>query len=134
MTRHTLGVGLPIAGRFGPTRDGPKWAATLDQATASLSSLPGVIAAGAVSSMPLGGGWEGGGLRITGRAPDPPGQAPNAQYNVVSGDYFTAARINVVAGRAFDSRDDASGAGSIIVNREFVRRYFPGSRTRWDTW
>lgn len=123
----TLGVGLPIAGQFDPTRDGPKWAATLNQATARLSTLPRVIAAGAVSSLPLGGAWEGGGMRITGRAPDPPGQGPHAQYNVVSGDYFKAARINLVSGRAFDGRDDASGAGSIIVNREFVRKYFPNT-------
>jgi predicted permease len=123
----TLSAGLPIAGQFNPTRDGPKWSATLNQATASLNSIPGVIAAGGVSSLPLGGAWEGGGLRITGRAPDPPGQGPNAQYNVVSGDYFEAARINVVAGRAFDSSDDASGAGTIIVNREFVRRYLPNA-------
>jgi putative ABC transport system permease protein len=119
----TLGVGLPVAGQFDPARDGPKWAATLNQATARVSSLPGVIAAGAVSSLPLGGAWESGGLRITGRVPDPPGQGPSAQYNVVSGDYFKAARITVVSGRAFDTRDDVDGAGSIIVNREFVRRY-----------
>jgi len=119
----TVGAGLPMAGRFDPVRDGPKWATTFNQATARLSTLPGVIAAGAVSSLPLSGGWEGGGLRITGRPPDQPGQGPNAQYNVISGDYFKAARINLVSGRAFDSSDDATGAGSIIVNREFVRKY-----------
>jgi predicted permease len=119
----TVEAGLPIPGQFNPARDGPGWATTLNQAAATLNSIPGVVASGAVSSLPLGGGWEGGGLRITGREPDPPGQGPNAQYNVVSGDYFRAAGITVVAGRAFDSRDDVSGAGSIIVNREFVRKY-----------
>lgn len=119
----TAGVGLPIAGQFNPAADGPRWTATLNQATARLGALPGVVAAGAVSSMPLGGALEAGGLLITGRAPDEPGQGPNAQYNVVSGDYFKAARINLVAGRPFDSRDDAAGVGSIIVNREFVRKY-----------
>ena len=121
----TLSAGLPIAGQFDPARDGPKWATTLDQATERVRALPGVITAGAVSSLPLGGAWESGGLRITGRAPEPAGQGPNAQYNVVSGDYFRAIGIAVVQGRAFDSSDDAKGAGSIIVNREFVRRYFP---------
>jgi putative ABC transport system permease protein len=121
----TANVGIPIAGQFNPTGDGPRWAATLNQATARLAALPGVVAAGAVSSLPLSGALEAGGLLITGRAPDAPGQGPNARYTVVSGDYFKAARINVVSGRAFEASDDAAGAGSIIVNREFVRRYLP---------
>jgi predicted permease len=121
----TASAFLPVAGQFNPVRDGPKWATALNQATARLNAMPGVVAAGAVSSLPLSGGLEGGGLRITGRAPDPPGQGPNAQYNVVSGNYFKAIGIRVVAGRVFDSSDDAPGAGSIIVNREFARRYFP---------
>ena len=121
----TLGVSLPIAGRFDPARDGPKWIAAFNQATGRLNQAPGIVAAGAISSLPLSGATEGGGLLITGRAPEPPGQGPHAQYNVVSGSYFRAARIAVVAGRPFDTSDDAPGAASIIVNREFVRKYFP---------
>ena len=120
----TAAVSMPIAGRFNPGRDGPKWFVTFNQLTAQLNAAPGVAAAGAVSSLPLSGATEGGGLRVTGRAPDPPGMGPHAQYNVVSGNYFTAARVPVIAGRAFDARDDAPGVGSIIVNREFVRRYY----------
>jgi putative ABC transport system permease protein len=121
----TAGAFLPVGGQFNPVRDGPKWATALNQATARLNETPGIVAAGAVSSLPLSGGFESGGLRITGRAPDPPGQGPSAQYNVISGSYFKAAGIQVVAGRVFDSSDDAPGAASIIVNREFVRKYFP---------
>ena len=120
----TAGVSLPIAGRIDPVRDGPKWIASFNQATARLNQTPGVVAAGAISSLPLSGATEGGGLRITGRAPEPPGQGPHAQYNVVSGNYFRAARVPVLAGRAFDPSDDAPDAASIIVNREFVRKYF----------
>ena len=123
----TAGVSLPIAGRFDPTRDGPKWATTFNQATARLDRSPGIVAAGAISSLPLSGALEGGGLRIVGRAPDPPGEGPHAQYNVVSGNYFSAARVAVVSGRVFDSSDDAAGAASIIVNREFVRKYLSGA-------
>jgi predicted permease len=81
------------------------------------------VAAGAVSALPLAGAWESGGLTIPGRPPEPPGTGPNAQYSVVSGNYFSAAQINLIAGRTFDSRDDATGVRTIIVNREFVRRY-----------
>ena len=122
----TAGMSLPGAGRFNPDRDGPKWTATLNQVTARLDQTPGIVAAGAISSLPLSGATESGDLRITGRSPEPPGQGPHAQYNVVSGNYFTAARVRVVAGRVFDSSDDAPGAATIIVNREFVRKYLSG--------
>jgi predicted permease len=121
----TASAFLPVGGQFNPVRDGPKWATAFNQATARLNETPGIVAAGAVSSLPLTGGFESGGVRITGRAPDPPGQGPSAQYNVVSGNYFKATRIGIVAGRVFDSSDDAPGAATIIVNREFVRKYLP---------
>lgn len=125
---HVLaaGMGLPLAGPFDPIGNAPRWSRTLNDATARINASPGVVAAGAISSLPLSGALEGGGLRITGRAPDPPGEGPHAQYNVVSGNYFRALRIPLVAGRYFDSSDDAPDAGSIIVNRAFVRKYFAG--------
>jgi putative ABC transport system permease protein len=121
----TLGASMPVAGRFDPARDGPKWATTFAQASERLAAVPGVVAAGAVSSLPLSGVLEGGGLTIPGQVPDQSGQGPHAQYNVVSGNYFRAAGIKVVAGRVFDSSDDAPGAGTLIVNREFARKYYP---------
>jgi predicted permease len=102
---------------------GPGWARLINDLTARLQESPGVIAAGAVSSLPLSGAWESGGLTIPGRPPEPPGTGPNAQYSVVSGNYFGAAGIKLIAGRTFDARDDVEGVRTIIVNREFVRRY-----------
>jgi predicted permease len=120
----TAGVGLPIAGRFDPFADGPAWAAKMNGIAAQLSTSPGVVAAGAVSSLPLSGAFESGGTRIVGRPTPAPGQAPSAQYNVVAGNYFAAAGINVLAGRAFDTGDDEPGRRGIIVNQEFARVHF----------
>jgi len=128
----TVGAAMPIAGRFDPARDGPRWAQAFEAATTQLSQIPGVRAVGAVSSLPLSGIVEGGGLRVTGRPPDPPGEGPHAQYFVVSGDYFGAARIALIAGRFFDATDDAPGVSSIIVNREFVKRYLTTEREAID--
>jgi len=117
----TAEVGLPVTGT--PVAEGPKWAATLDELTARLNRSPGIVSAGAVTSLPLSGNVEGGGLQIPSRPPDPPGQGPHAQTSVVSGAYFKTVGIKLIAGRFFDSSDDAPGAGSIVVNREFVRKY-----------
>lgn len=124
----TANVGLPVTGQFDPLGNAPRWAAALNGLTARLGQSPGVVAAGATSALPLSGAIEGGTLTIPGRPPDPPGQGPHAQYSVVSGSYFAAARIPVVAGRAFDASDDATGVRTIIVNREFVRRYMTGDQ------
>jgi putative ABC transport system permease protein len=123
----TADVGLPVAGRFDPARDGARWATAINALTAQLAASPGVVAAGATSALPLAGAIESGGLDIPGRPQEPPGQGPNAQYSVVSGNYFAAAGINVISGRAFNSSDDAPGASTIIVNSEFVRRYLDGA-------
>jgi predicted permease len=120
----TAQIGVPIGGRFDPAADGPRWSALLNQVTARVGALPGVVAAGAVSSLPLSGGWESGGVRVPGVTYQA-GQAPSAQYNIVSGDYFEAAGITVRAGRAFDSSDDAAdGRASIIVSSELARSLF----------
>jgi predicted permease len=120
----TVGVGLPFTGRFNPTADGPSWATKLNAIAAQLGSAPNVIAVGAVSSLPLAGAFESGGVRIVGRPEPPPGEGPHAQYNVVAGNYFAAAGIAVLEGRAFDTSDDQPGRRSIIVNKTFAREHF----------
>ena len=118
----TAGVSLPIPGAFAPLKDGPQWARKLDEMTARLNATAGVVAAGAVSSLPLSGAIESGGTRIPGRTYDR--QGPSSQYSVVSGKYFAAAGIRVLAGRAFDASDDEPERNSIIVNREFAMKHF----------
>jgi putative ABC transport system permease protein len=120
----TAGVGLPLAGPFNPIGEGPKWAMKLNAIVAQVGSAPNVIAAGAVSSLPLDGSFEAGGIRIVGRPDPPPGEGPHAQYNVVAGNYFAAAGIAVLAGRAFDTSDDEAGRRGIIVNQTFAREQF----------
>lgn len=120
----SAGVSLPIAGRFDPLANGPIWATKLDEIAKRLGDAPNVVAAGAVSSLPLSGALESGSVRIVGQPEPPPGQLPHGQYNVVAGDYFRAAGIPVLAGRPFNTSDDDPRHRSIVVNREFARRYF----------
>ena len=119
----TANVSIPIAGRFQPMVDGPRWSATFDQVTTRLASAPGVAAAGAVSSLPVSGVLESGGVGLVGRVYEA-GQVPPALYAVVAGEYFRAAGIRLITGRLFDASDrDPSGA-TIIVNRKYAREQF----------
>jgi putative ABC transport system permease protein len=119
----TATVNLPVAGRFRPLVDGPQWVATLGPVTERLASTPGVVAAGAVSSLPLSGAGEGGGFIPVGTTYEP-GKNPSGQYNVVAGDYFGAAGIRLVAGRKFDGSDAEATRATMIVNRTFARTHF----------
>jgi putative ABC transport system permease protein len=123
----TATVSHPIAGRIQPAVDGPRWVATFDQVTARLASASGIAAAGAVSSLPVSGAFENGGVRPVGRVYEP-GQGPTAQYGVVAGDYFGAAGIRLLAGRKFDASDADPTRATMIVNRLFARAHF-GSET-----
>ncbi|MGI8497140.1 MAG: ADOP family duplicated permease [Gemmatimonadaceae bacterium] len=117
---------LPIGASFDPASKGARWAAFFGQLTERLGALPGVRAAGAVSSLPLTGAVESGGFSIEGRPVPPPAQAPSVDYSVVSGKYFRAMGIRLIEGRTFDARDRADAVAVIVVTREFVRRHFPG--------
>jgi len=45
---------------------------------------------------------------------------------VVTPEYFDLTRIPLLQGRTFTSRDDGSVPRVVIVNQEFMRKYFPG--------
>jgi putative ABC transport system permease protein len=122
----TGNVLLPVGARFDPVRDGPRWHQFFNEFTARLDALPGVANAGAVSSLPLSGAVESGSFFIEGRPRPAAGEGPNADYAVVSGDYFAAMDIRLLSGRSFDSRDRSDAPGVVIVNRELARRFFPG--------
>ena len=124
----TAGVVLPIPAGFDPKRDGPgsaRFFAALDD---RLVRSPGIQAVGAVSALPLTGTIEGGAMTIAGRPAPAAGQALQAEYAVVEGDYFNAMRIPLVAGRRFDRGDLAEAVPVMIVNREFVRQYLTGAQ------
>jgi putative ABC transport system permease protein len=123
----TGNIVLPVGAQFDPVRDGPRWYRFFDQFTARVGALPGVSHAGAVSSLPLSGAVESGGFYIEGRPRPAAGEAPDAEYSVVSGDYFGAMGIRLLSGRTFDGRDRSDGSGVVIVNRELARRFFPGT-------
>src|SRR6266852_3664121 len=95
-------------------------AAFYDEVIAGLRALPGVRAAGAVSSLPLAGdNW---GKRVVLWDRPLPGDAndlPQIQYRLVAGDYFRALGIRV-RGRAFTKADGVRAPPVAIVNQELA--------------
>jgi putative ABC transport system permease protein len=123
----TASVLLPIVGSFNQERDGPAWTQTFAEFERRLHEVPGVEAAGAISSLPLSGAVESTIYVIDGAPPLPQGtQAPSADYQVVTPGWFRAARVPLLAGRTFDSRDVRTGESAIVVSEALVRAAWPG--------
>lgn len=91
---------------------------------ARIAHLPGVVAEGAVSALPLTGtvGW--GGIHVEGYAP-PPGQELQVDQRTASTDYFRAMQIPLVAGRFFSDGDVMDMPQVAIIDAKFAQRFWP---------
>lgn len=85
----------------------------------------GVRAAAASSTAPLTGAPNRG-MRIEGDPPLPPDRQPNADFQLITPDYFRALGITLVAGRSFGASDRAGIPPVLIVNQALVDKYFAG--------
>jgi len=89
-----------------------------------LQASPGVIGAGAVSVLPLGGNANNGTFDIEGR-PDLSGNLePHGENWAATPGYFRTMRIPLLRGRLFVDSDDPSSLPVAIVDDALARAYF----------
>ena len=120
---HILTLRVPLSGeRYKtPQAQAEFW----DHAIAAIETLPGVESASVSRGLPVGD-WAGQ-FFTTADDPNPPaGHVPDANYIVVSPDYFRTLQIPLRRGRSFNARDTQTGARVAIVNEELARLYWPG--------
>ncbi len=88
--------------------------------------LPGVVAAGYSTSIPLA--WKGGtsGFYPEGLKAPVPGMAYDANHRQVSASYHKAMSIPLRQGRYFESSDNAQSLPVVIINETMARQYWPG--------
>lgn len=91
-----------------------------------LEVLPGASSVGAETYLPLTGEWIGHSFFRTDRPLPGPGEDLSTHIRVIAGDYFRALGIPLLAGRAFNARDDESAPPVFVINQELARRYFAG--------
>jgi predicted permease len=91
-----------------------------------LQALPGVQAVGVTSLLPVAGQDVRATFTPEGYVP-PQGSRLNLVWaSQVMGDYFRAAGIPLIRGRAFTSGDDAHAPLVAIVNQTLAQHYWPG--------
>ena len=90
-----------------------------------LEGLPGVTAAGAVTSLPLSQMFAWGPITVEGRLLPAGEKFINADTRIAGGDYFRSMGIPLLAGRRFDDHDDATNRRVAIVDDYMARQLWP---------
>ena len=110
---------------------GSRYAALADARTgltellARFQSIPSVRAVGVTSALPFSNSHQDGALQIEGHKLGPGELPPDPDWNTVSGGYFAAMGIPLVAGRAFDERDVADAPPVVMIDQYVAKRYWP---------
>ena len=116
--------------RLPPARysTGHSVAAFYQSVQARADRIPGVKFAGAINDLPFEGDHDATTFQIEGRPSLQSAERPVAETQVVSGDYFAAAGIPLLAGRLLDDRDTADEPRAILINQKFVLRFWKDAR------
>jgi predicted permease len=107
--------------------DSPRAAAFYAEFIATLKSLPGVTAAGAVTALPLSeiGADFDRPFWPEGPPPDP-GTAREARITMVTPGYFRTMDIALLTGRDFSGEDGPGALRAIVVNQALAAHAWPG--------
>jgi putative ABC transport system permease protein len=130
---HVLSFMVNLPDSYGrwepdPTQLGapPKVAAFFQANLSRIEQLPGVKAAGAVSSLPLAGeNWIKFFVPLDRPVPSSMDKVPTTQYRAIAGHYFEALSIRLLKGRLLNEHDQANNTLSVVLNETLARRFWP---------
>ena len=110
--------------------------AFLNRSLTSIRQLPGVVAAGATTIVPLSGNSQSGLIVAEGYVPGPGEPPVSGVRSIVTPGYFEAVGTALVRGRYFDERDDEATSTAIVIDEALARRFWPdgdaiGRRMFW---
>jgi putative ABC transport system permease protein len=117
-----MDVALPQADFYGP----PERTTFCEDLDRNVSAVPGVLAVGAISHLPLSGANAGRGITIEGRPVPTPEDEAGASYRLTCPGYFRALGIPLVRGRDFPHGDTVSAPGAVIINETMAKAYWQG--------
>lgn len=92
----------------------------------NVRAIPGVVAASAVSPMPMTGNEWDADFLLEGSRPESTRNFSNSEIGYFGPDYPAAMLIPLLSGRAFTDADTPESLPVAVVNQEFVRRFCAG--------
>jgi putative ABC transport system permease protein len=120
---NVLTLRIPLSGpQFENQRSKSRF---FEQLLGRVEALPGVVCASVASGLPIEN-HAGMGFVIEENPNPRPEDMPDANYLIVSPNYFRTLGIPLRQGRAFSDADIQDSQRVIIVNEELVRQYWPG--------
>ena len=97
-----------------------------DRSLAAMRSIPGVQAAGATSSIPLGGEHSDGVLIAEGHVMKPGESVISPSQMTITPGYLEAMGINLIKGRALDDHDTETSKPVLVVDDKLAAKFWPG--------
>jgi putative ABC transport system permease protein len=114
--------------------EGPRYAsddaarAFMNRSLESIRRLPGVIAAGGTTVVPMSGNYQTGVVIADGYVPARGEPAVAAVRSIVTPGYFEAVGTPLLRGRYFDTRDEETISTNIVIDERLARRLWPDGR------
>ena len=106
---------------------GPAAVDLVQRLQARVAGLPGVTAVAAARMIPLqGSGFSLGRLRVPGYLGPAGDDTVDADWNVVTPEYFDVVRMRIVDGRGLGDADRDGATRVAVVNETFARTVWPG--------
>src|ERR1700730_8560366 len=96
-----------------------------DETLRRLRALPGVSAAGATDTIPLGGNHSDSVILAEGYQMKPGESVISPSQVGATPGYFNAMGVKLIRGRFFDDRDGARAPRTVIVEDKLARRFWP---------
>ncbi|MCU1267455.1 MAG: hypothetical protein JWM21_3773 [Acidobacteria bacterium] len=118
----TMSVGL----QFVRYQDPAKQVAFFEQALERIRTLPGVVAAGACTSLPPSYIQQSTGFTIEGHPTEAGAQPPSAIYMPATPGFLEALGLPLVRGRTIVASDTAQASGVVVINQTLATRFFSG--------
>ena len=118
-----LTLELAMAGRR--YADAPVALETYTRLWERLRAVPGVVAVGGVSALPLSQMMAWGPITVEGRAAVAGEAFVNVDIRTVGGNYFESMDIPLIRGRLFTTADTRSSFRAIVIDEEMARQLWP---------
>jgi predicted permease len=97
-----------------------------DQVLARMESIPGVVAAGYTTWVPLTNSGGATSITVEGKPEPAPGNLLIPNVRIISKDYMLALCMTLVDGRLLEQRDAAGTLPVALINQTMAKNYWPG--------
>ena len=117
---------LTLRLQFPPTLSNSQRLASFDRIREGLQAIPGVVSVGGISTLFELGAPPTNSLRVLEGEPDETNKSRPLTWTTVSGDYFQAMGIPLLAGRQFLDLDREGSDLVAVIDQSMAKRYWAG--------